>query len=208
MTKLEKLALGRDAAIRYFDSDIAAGLPLIDETYDTLRARASTLAAIWWKNADITPGAVTHAMTAFENTYKELAFKAKARADFFAKPLFDGTEASCRTKQEFWALDAMRTEVMSTMAEIDRMADYIARKMVDIKETLRRKSTETLELKFDVTPIQAAAYIGLNNLGELQGNGNIDALIVKLVAKKEAFSRLVNALGYRLNDDPSASVLY
>lgn len=120
-----------------------------------------------------------------------------------AKPVFDGTEASCRTREDFYALDKARRQVEIATEAVDKMADFIAEKMASIKKTLRRHATERVAkpshyVSFEVTPGQAVEYTGLNSCGELQGNGNIDMAIATLLAKREAFTLLVHALGYRV----------
>ena len=127
-----------------------------------------------------------------------------------AKPLFDGTEASCKSHQDFYALDFAHREVLYATEKLDAMADYITQKMEDVKRNLRRAGTVELEqkdrfsLKFSIEPSSMTAYCGLNSYGELQGNGNIDMLIAVLLVKREAFVMLVRALGYRLTDEVKA----
>lgn len=121
-----------------------------------------------------------------------------------AKPLFDGTEASCRTRQEFYTLDAALRDVVNATQKLDEMADWTVRKMADIKQSLRRGDVVEHEMKnswdtkFTIQPKDAVDYNGLNSCGEIQGNGNIDMLIATLLAKREAFSAIVIALGYRV----------
>jgi len=134
-----------------------------------------------------------------------------ARDEFLSKPLFDGTEASCKTRQDFYALSSAMDDVITATTKLDEMADYVARKMSDIKQTLRRNPDRggAVELevkdrfsrKFSITPAAAAVeFFGLNSCGELQGNGNVDMLVATLIAKRETFKTLVNALGYRLSN--------
>lgn len=121
-----------------------------------------------------------------------------------AKPVFDGTEASCKTQEDFWTLDSALREVVQATTTVDDMATYIARKMSDVQNALRRTGaketgkTDRFSPKFAIAPVDAVGYCGLNSCGELQGNGNIDMAIATLLAKREAFNSLVNALGYRV----------
>jgi len=134
----------------------------------------------------------------------------EARDKELSKPLFDGTEASCKTRQDFYALSSAMDDVITATTKLDEMADYVARKMSDIKQTLRRNPDRggAVELeqkgfsrKFSITPAAAAVeFFGLNSCGELQGNGNVDMLVATLIAKRETFASLVNALGYRVSD--------
>lgn len=132
------------------------------------------------------------------------------RAAFLAKPLFDGTEASCRNRQEYYALDAALRDVVDATEKLDAMADYVARKMADIKARLRREGAVELkrenrwDRQFVITPASAAAWCGLNSCGELQGNGNVDMLVVELLMRREAFVKLVHALGYRVTKQQEA----
>lgn len=199
----EFTTLGKNAAIESAAADLTNPDFLKSENASSrLGAHAQDRANVWAYNMAIKSKT---AIQAYTNTYFHLVSKAKSEADFLAKPLFDGTEVSCRNRNEYRALYSAFNAVTATMADIDKMADYITRKMTDIKSTLRRySSVETEKNRFDVTTEQAASYCGLNSLGELQGNGNIDALIVKLHAKKEAFANLVYALGYRLTNDPNS----
>ncbi len=129
-----------------------------------------------------------------------------AEAAFLAKPLFDGTEASCIKRSDFYALDAAHRDVVNATEKLDEMADYITRKMEDVKRNLRRVGTVELEQKdryspkFNIAPASITAYSGLNSCGELQGNGNLDMLVATLIAKRETFIALVQALGYRLTE--------
>jgi hypothetical protein len=122
-----------------------------------------------------------------------------------AKPLFDGTAASCKMRRDFYILRSALNEVIRATAELDEMADYVTKKMADIKLKLRRACVETEQkpdrgmAKFMMTPAAAATdYIGLNTLGEIQGNGNVDMLVAALLGKRAAFRLLVEALGYRV----------
>lgn len=123
-----------------------------------------------------------------------------------AKPLFDGTEASCRSREDFYALDEALRQVVVATENLDEMADFIAQKMSDIKFRLRGAGVDELDRKnrfdpkFRIAPSSLAkTFVGLNSCGEIQGNGNVDMLIATLLAKREAFKALVDALGYRLN---------
>lgn len=128
------------------------------------------------------------------------------RATFLAKPLFDGTEASCRTRSDFYALSAAHRDVVRATEKVDVMADYIARKMADVKTAIRRNGAVDIEQRdrfadrLSIPPASISDYCGLNSCGELQGNGNIDMLIATLLAKRETFIALINALGYRLTE--------
>lgn len=120
-----------------------------------------------------------------------------------AKPVFDGTEASCKNIKDFYALNHAKREVELATEAVDKMADYLAEKMASIKLSLsrnatRQETTNRFQPRFSVTPAQAVEYAGLNSCGEVQGNGNIDMCIATLLARREAFAALIYALGYRV----------
>ena len=208
-TQHELTILGKNAARECAEADLANPDFLKSENADSrLEQHAQDRAMVWAYNSAVKSKT---AAQAYVSTYTHLVRIGKANAKFLAKPLFDGTEASCRNRNEFWALEAALQNVRATMGEIDRMAGWLTRKASDIKVSLRQRATASEpngygDSTFELTPIQAAAYSGLNGCGELQGNGNIDALIVKLVAQKEAYSSLVHALGYRLTDDAASNL--
>ena len=131
------------------------------------------------------------------------------REAFLAKPLYDGTEASCASRQHYYALESAHREVVRATEQLDTMADYVAQKMADIKRILRRTATEAPQVdrfspRFTMTPVDATKSCILNSCGELQGNGNVDMLVAALLVKREAYAALVYALGYRLTETEGA----
>ena len=133
----------------------------------------------------------------------------EAQAKWEAMPRFDGTRESARNDHEFYLLHDAHENARLAAEKLDDMADYITRKMADIKQSIRRDGVTDLERKrpweskFEIAPSALAGHLGMNELGELQGNGNIDMLIGIYAAERRAFAALAKALGYRLTNERS-----
>ena len=134
--------------------------------------------------------------------------KMAAVAVFLAQPLFDGTEASCTERAHYYALEGALRDVVNATEKLDDMCDYVARKMADVKQGLRNAGAVDAEVPtrynhLTIAPSTLAGYAsrGLNSCGELQGNGNVDMLVVAVIGKREAFQMLARALGYRLTNE-------
>jgi hypothetical protein len=122
-----------------------------------------------------------------------------------ARPIFDGTRESCKSSNDFDVLYAAQRQVVRAYERLDDAADTIERKMKRIRTHLASRVTRTSDItaaaaSFDMTALQAARHVQINELGELQSSGPaFDIMCAVLEERRLHFVELVAALGYRLD---------